>query len=164
MAVDTDGGTNGGGENVTERGLPTDRWKLFPGGQNKHSSCSFACPAFRSTSVSSALAYAHPDDAAQYAAHIIQMLLSNTPHFLPSLSPQQTPNGAQLHLRAFPGKLRSNVGSPPVPFQCLQGGEGVQAVGGSTCRWDRKRGGGVLLTPAHCVHHQTQCTKGLPAG
>ena len=45
--------------------LPTDRLKLFSGVQHKHSSCSFACPAFRSTSVSGALAYAHPDDAAQ---------------------------------------------------------------------------------------------------
>lgn len=64
--------------------LPADRYKLFSGGHGKHSSCSFARPAFRSTSVSGALAYACPDAAQQYATRIIKMLLSNAPHFLSS--------------------------------------------------------------------------------
>lgn len=49
---------------------PTDQYELFSGGEpDKRSSCSFARPAFMSTSVSRVCAYAHPDEAKSIQHH-----------------------------------------------------------------------------------------------
>lgn len=100
--------------------LPTDRLKLFSGVQHKHSSCSFACPAFRSTSLSSALAYAHPDDAAQQSQQNphhqnAPQQRSTLPRLALALATPDT-KWRTVAIRIVLGKLHGRTGSPPKPF------------------------------------------------